>query len=204
MKRWILTVLCTLVFFLTPATAYAAEIVVDEERIESIEERLNSYGSSIQEIKDRLAAVDSELETQYQNDLTMMQQLDVLIVGVDSIFQEFVAFHAEFIEQFTLLLGNLAAYKDSVVFEIQGMGKQIQTLNDTLLLTNTALDNMTLALSEQIATSQEATLTELNDTLLVTNNLLVYLFCTLVIVLIAIIAVVLYRLIHGTLIKNII
>lgn len=203
MKKWVLTVLCSLVFFFTPVTAYAADVVVDEERIESIEDRLNSYGSSIQEIKDRLAAVDSALEAQYENDLTMMQQLDVLIVGVDSVFQELASFHTEFSEHSALLLGNLATYKDDLAVEIQGIGSQIQTLNSTLLLTNTSLDDMALALSEQIATSQEATLTELNETLLVTNNLLVYLFCTLVIVLIVVIGSVLYKLIHGTLIKNI-
>lgn len=164
------------------------------ERVNFLELRLEDFGTSISEINNRLSNVDIYIEELEMKRLEISQQLDVLIVGVNSLYEE-LSYFREYGEKSMDGIENIE--KSSKIFD----ENQKEIINLTVS-GNDIISSLGDTVTESIESNSQQSIDELTKVLSDTNSMLVKLYCMLFALIVLIIVDVLYRFLWNRLFKH--
>lgn len=151
-----------------------------DERLNSLELRLEEMGYSIDEVEQAIVSlqeVDASLEEQR---LLISEKLDLCIIALNDLINYSIEYLNK--EDSSNLLTE--EYRAAVLSGIETNETAMTTLNENTVSGNTIIRNFNDSVSENLQLTSENTLQELNKTLLVTNTFLSYLFVLILIVLV--------------------
>lgn len=171
---------------------YTQTDLEQDERLNSLELRLEELGYAIDEVEQVIVAlqeVDTSLEEQR---LLISEQLELCIVALNDLINYSIE-HLEKEDTAALLTEE---YRTIVTTGIVTNETAMTTLNENTVSGNTIISNFNDSVSENLQLTSENTLQELNKTLLTTNTFLSYVFILLLIVLVLFITYGIGALIH--------
>ena len=151
-----------------------------DERLNSLELRLEELGYSINEVEQAIVLLqetDTALEEQR---LVISEKLDLCIIALNDLINYSIE-HLEKDDSAALLTEE---YRTTVTTAIETNEESMMKLNENTVSGNMIISNFNDSVSENLQLTSENTLQELNKTLLTTNTFLSYVFILLLIVLI--------------------
>lgn len=192
------------VFF--PFRVNASEL--ENERLNNLELRLADYEHTIADIEYQIQQLSENDDYQYQQLLTLSQQLDLMIVGVNQLIElsiEGIENDIQRNEVDTFRYGaseerqNVALSRfDNSIVALQSIIEKLDNINIGTDRGNDLLINLGDSLGNEIQENTDKTLQELNETLTTTNTFLIYLFVMLLFVMVGIIAIAIGKLLMNT------
>jgi hypothetical protein len=210
----VMTVLTILLFISIDASASGLE---DGERIDAMEKRLADYEINIGQIRENIDALAENDELQYEQRLSMQQQLDVVILGLgdliglasyeieknkerdETVLQRYLSddnLKRVLINDQRTGNAELTEIKEALEVSLEGLASLSVSGNELVAEMNDNLGN-------EIKNSTEKTLLELNETLTTTNKFLSYLAVLLIFTFVVILLIVFGQWIKNTLTKHI-
>lgn len=191
-------------------SAHAEELSEEEspidseqnERLNSLEIRLEELGYRINEIEGVLEEIQTSELLEEQERLAVSEKLDLVIIGLNDL----INYDIEKLEKADNSELLTDVYRNQVLEALNCNADSMEQLNATTLRLsddtvsgNILITNFSDSISTDMQNISETSINEFNETLLKTNTLLSYLFWLLLFVLVLIICFWL-----GTVLKNII
>lgn len=192
-----LVLFCFTLVLSTPVYAYAAEqeeesetYIEQNERINSLESRLEELGYVIDEVEGTLEQIqDSELE-EAEERLVISEKLDLSLLVLNDLVNYFIEFLDKYDASETLAAEHRLFVKTGLV-----------ELSELTVSGNTLISDFNTSFEENVKITSENSIKEFNDTLLSTNTLLSYLFVLILFLLVMVIAIAIGVLLHHMLNK---
>lgn len=192
-----LVLFCFTLVLSTPVYAYAAEPeeesetdIEQNERINSLESRLEELGYVIDEVEGTLEQIqDSELE-EAEERLVISEKLDLSLLVLNDLVNYFIEFLDKYDASETLAAEHRLFVKTGLV-----------ELSELTVSGNTLISDFNTSFEENVKITSENSIKEFNDTLLSTNTLLSYLFVLILFLLVMVIAIAIGVLLHHMLNK---
>lgn len=167
------------------------------ERLNSLEIRLEELGYTINDIQTAIESIQSGMEETEQQRLAISQQLDLLIIAMNDLCNH----NIEILGKLDLKEIADTAYTETVTTALQVNEKAMADLNQLVLeqsdITVSGNNSIIDTVEKNIKETTELSLLEFNDTISKTNQLLGYLFVLLIFILVIMLCIILGTLIHN-------
>lgn len=167
------------------------------ERLNSLEIRLEELGYTINDIQTAIESIQSGMEETEQQRLAISQQLDLLIIAMNDLCNH----NIEILGKLDLKEIADTAYTETVTTALQVNEKAMADLNQLVLeqsdITVSGNNSIIDTVEKNIKETSELSLLEFNDTISKTNQLLGYLFVLLIFILVIMLCIILGTLIHN-------
>lgn len=171
---------------------YTQTDLEQDERLNSLEIRLEEMGYSIDEVNRVIISLQEADTLLEEQNLLISEKLDLCIIALNDLVNYSIE-HLKNDDAAELLTEE---YRTAVISGITTNETAMSTLNENTVSGNTIISTFNDSVSENLQLTSENTLQELNKTLLVTNTFLSYLFILLLIVLVLFICYGIGALIH--------